>query len=57
MAPVRQAIPITLTDDEQTTLITRSRSRTAPARRVTRARIVLMAANGLESQVIAENSS
>lgn len=52
MTPVRQAIPMTLTDDEPTTLSTWSR--TAPARRVTRARIVLLAASGLENQAIAQ---
>ena len=51
---MRQAIPITLTDDEQATLSMWSRSRTAPARLVTRARIVLLAASGLENQAIAQ---
>lgn len=50
---MRPAIPIVLTDDELTALTTWSRSRTAPARRVTRARIVLLAAGGLQNQAIA----
>ncbi len=51
---MRQAIPITLTDEEGATLSTWARSRTAPARLVTRARIVLLAASGLENQAIAQ---
>ena len=51
---MRPAIPIVLTDDEQSALTTWSRSRTAPARRVTRARIVLLAAGGLQNQAIAQ---
>ncbi len=53
MTPVRRAIPITLTDEERTTLVAWSRSRIAPARQVMRARIVLLAASGLENQEIA----
>ena len=51
---MRQAIPITLTDQEQAALTTLSRSRTAPARSVTRAKIVLLAAAGRGNQEIAE---
>jgi transposase len=50
---VRRATPIVLTDDERGQLTTLARSRTAAARRVTRARIVLMAADGAENQTIA----
>jgi len=51
---LRQAIPITLTDEERTTLCTWSRSRIAATRMVIRAKIVLLAASGLENQAIAE---
>jgi transposase len=51
---MRPAIPIILTDEEQATLSTWARSRTAPARMVTRARIVLLAASGLPNQAIAQ---
>ena len=50
---MRRAIPIVLTDEERATLTAWARSRTAPARLVTRARIVLAAANGTENQEIA----
>jgi transposase len=50
---VRRAIPIVLSDDERATLTNWARSRTAAARRVTRAKIVLAAAAGAENQEIA----
>lgn len=50
---MRRAIPIVLSDEERTTLTNWARSRTAPARLVTRARIVLAAAEGVENQDIA----
>ena len=50
---MRRAIPIVLTDEERATLTSWARSRTAPARLVTRARIVLAAADGAENQDIA----
>jgi transposase len=50
---VRRAIAIVLTDDERSALGVLARSRTAAARLVTRARIVLMAADGAENQSIA----
>ena len=50
---MRRAIPIVLTDEERTTLTNWARRRTAPARVVTRARIVLAAADGAENQQIA----
>ena len=51
---MRPAIPITLSEEEQATLRTWARSRTAPARLVTRARIVLLAADGFQNQAIAQ---
>jgi DNA-binding NarL/FixJ family response regulator len=51
---VRRAIPIVLTNEERVTLTNWARSRTAPARLVTRARIVLAAADGAENQAIGE---
>lgn len=48
------AIPMTLSNEERATLTMWSRSRTAPARLVTRARIVLLAASGLDNQTIAQ---
>lgn len=50
---MRRAIPIMLSDEERATLTSWARSRTAPARLVTRARIVLAAADGAENQDIA----
>jgi transposase len=50
---MRRAIAIVLTDDERSALGVLARSRTAAARLVTRARIVLMAADGVENQSIA----
>ena len=50
---MRRAIPIVLSDEERATLTNWARSRTAPARLVTRARIVLAAADGAENQDIA----
>lgn len=49
---MRRAIPIVLTDEERTTLTSWARSRTAAARLVMRARIVLAAADGTENQEI-----
>jgi transposase len=54
MRPVRKAIPITLTDEERTALARAARSRTAAARLVIRARIVLLAAAGRQNRQIAE---
>lgn len=51
---MRKAIPITLSDEERTTLTAWARSRTVAARLVTRARIVLLAADGRQNQQIAE---
>lgn len=48
-----QAIPIVLVDEERATLATWSRSRTMPARLVTRARIVLLASGGADNSHIA----
>ena len=50
---MRRAIPIILTDDERSELTTLARSRTTAARRVMRAQIVLVAAEGAENQTIA----
>jgi transposase len=50
---VRRAIPIQLSDAERETLTNWARSRTAPARLVLRARIVLAAAAGRENLEIA----
>ena len=50
---MRRAVSITLTDDERKTLTKWARSRSLPARQVTRARIVLLAAKGKENQEIA----
>ena len=50
---MRRAIAIVLSDEERATLTAWARSRTAPARLVTRARIVLAAADGAENQDIA----
>ena len=50
---MRRATPITLTDEERKELKRWSRSRTLPARQVTRSRIVLLAAKGRENQQIA----
>ena len=50
---MRRAIPIVLTNEERATLTNWARSRTAPARVVTRARVVLAAADGAENQQIA----
>ena len=49
---MRRAIAIVLTNEERATLTNWARSRTAPARLVTRARIVLAAADGAENQEI-----
>ena len=49
----RSAAPILLSDQERTTLQTWARSRTQPQRLVQRAQIILLAAEGVESQVIA----
>lgn len=50
---MRRAIPIVLKDDERAALSSYARSRTAPARLVTRARIVLAAAAGRTNEEIA----
>ena len=50
---MRRAIPIVLSDGERKTLTTWARSRTAPARLVTRASIVLAEANGVANTDIA----
>jgi transposase len=50
---VRRALSIVLSAAERETLAAWARSRTAPARRVTRARIVLAAAAGTENQQMA----
>ncbi len=50
---MRRAVSVTLTDDERKALTKWARSRTLPARQVTRARIVLLAAKGEENQEIA----
>jgi transposase len=54
MTAMRRAVAITLTEQEQAMLTSWSRSRTAAARLVTRAKIVLLAAAGRENQQIAE---
>ena len=51
---MRRAVSIVLTDAEREQLQGWARSRTAPARLVSRARIVLMAADGAENIAIAE---
>jgi transposase len=51
---MRIAPPIQLTDDVRATLESWSRGRSTPARLVTRAKIVLLAAEGLENKTIAE---
>lgn len=51
---MRRAICIQLTDQEKSALTTLSRSRTAPARSVIRAKIVLLAAAGGENHEIAD---
>lgn len=50
---MRVAVPITLKDRQRKTLLRWSRSRSAPARLVVRARIVLMAAEGMRNDDIA----
>ncbi len=50
---MRRAIAIVLTDEQRSALGVLARSRTAAARLVTRARIVLLAADGAENQSIA----
>ena len=49
---MRKAVAINLTDEERATLATAARSRTAPARLVARAKIVLAAAAGRTNQEI-----
>jgi len=51
---VRKAIGISLSEDERATLTTWARSRTVAARLVTRAKIVLLAADGRQNQQIAD---
>ena len=50
---MRKAVAINLTEEERATLATAARSRTAPARLVARAKIVLAAAAGRTNQEIA----
>lgn len=50
---MRRAFPITLTDDERTTLVRWARGRRTPACLVLRAKIVLRAAAGLQNKDIA----
>ena len=50
---MRRAISIVLSDEERATVTAWARRRTAPARLVTRAKIVLAAADGAENQEIA----
>ena len=49
---MQKAVVISLSDAERQTLLSWSRSRTAPARTVARARIVLLAADGLTNNAI-----
>ncbi len=51
---MRKAIPITLQDEERAALTNWARSRTVAARLVTRAKIVLLAAEGRQNQQIAD---
>lgn len=51
---MRRAVWIVLTKDERVTLSRWSRSRTAPARLVSRAKMILLAAEGRENQEIAK---
>src|SRR6266853_3806945 len=51
---MRIAPPIDLTDDVRATLESWSRGRSTPARLVARAKIVLLAAQGMENRTIAE---
>lgn len=51
---MRRATPIVLNDEERETLTALARSRTEPARLVTRAKIVSAAAGGAENQDIAD---
>lgn len=51
---MRQAISIVLTDEERAMLAKWSRSRTTPNRLVIRAKMVLLAADGLANQAIAD---
>jgi transposase len=51
---MRRAVCITLSKDERATLTKWARSRTAPARLVSRAKMILLAAKGLENRAIAE---
>jgi transposase len=51
---MRRAIGITLTDEERATLAQWSRSRSMPARQVSRAKMILLAADGWENRDIAE---
>jgi len=53
----RIAAPILLSDQERTTLQTWARARSQAQRVVQRAQIILLAADGVESQVIAPAAS
>jgi LuxR family maltose regulon positive regulatory protein len=50
---VRVARPVVLKPDQQTALESLARARSAPARSVERARIVLLAASGMQDRQIA----
>lgn len=54
---MKSARLITLTSEERSTLVRWSRGRSTPARQVLRAKIVLLAADGLMNRVIAEKLS
>jgi FixJ family two-component response regulator len=51
---MRRAVKITLAKDERATLTKWARSRTAAARLVSRAKMILLAAKGLQNQEIAD---
>jgi len=51
----RRAEPILLSDQERATLRTWARARSQPQRLVQRAQIILLAAEGVESQEIARH--
>ena len=51
---MKSARSVTLTSEERRTLLRWSRGRSTPARQVLRAKIVLLAAEGLMNQEIAE---
>ncbi len=53
----RKAVPITLSDHERGALERTLRTTTAAQREVWRARVILLAAEGKENQVIAQEAS